>query len=73
LLFTLCAIALIEMSHIEDEVFHYLGLELNPASPITWIVILAVAGGAFYTVKRSLVQLNDAWETANAIPKEEEA
>ena len=73
LLFTLCAIALIEMSHIEDEVFHYLGLELNPTSPITWIVILAVAGGAFYTVKRSLVQLNDAWETANAIPKEEEA
>ena len=73
LLFTLCAIALIEMSHNEDEVFHYLGLELNPASPITWIVILAVAGGAFHTVKRSLVQLNDAWETANAIPKEEEA
>ena len=73
LLFTLCAIALIEMSHIEDEVFHYLGLELNPASPITWIVILAVAGGAFYAIKRSLVQLNDAWETANAIPKEEEA
>ena len=73
LLFTLCAIALIEMSHIEDEVFHYLGLELNPASPITWIVILVVAGGAFYAIKRSLVQLNDAWETANAIPKEEEA
>ena len=72
LLFTLCAIALIEMSHTEDEVFHYLGLVLNPASPITWIVILAIAGGAFYAVKRSLLQLNDAWETANAIPKEEE-
>ncbi|MDE0981546.1 MAG: branched-chain amino acid ABC transporter permease [Gammaproteobacteria bacterium] len=72
LLFTLCTIALIEMSHTEDEVFHYLGLVLNPASPITWIVILAIAGGAFYAVKRSLLQLNDAWETANAIPKEEE-
>ena len=72
LLFTLCTIALIEMSHTEDEVFHYLGLVINPASPITWIVILAIAGGAFYAVKRSLLQLNDAWETANAIPKEEE-
>ena len=72
LLFTLCTIALIEMSHTEDEVFHYLGLALNPASPITWIVILAIASGAFYAVKRSLLQLNDAWETANAIPKEEE-
>ena len=73
LLFTVCAIVLIEMSHTEDEVFHYLGLALNPASPITWIVILAIAGGAFYAAKRSLIQLNDAWETANAIPKEEEA
>lgn len=73
LLFTLCAIALIEMSHTEDEVFHYLGLALNPASPLTWIVVLAIGGGAFYATKRSLVQLHDAWETANAIPKEEEA
>ncbi|MFB0988132.1 MAG: branched-chain amino acid ABC transporter permease [Gammaproteobacteria bacterium] len=72
-LFAVCFIALIEMSHTEDEVFHYLGLELNPASPITWIVLLGIAGGAFYAVKRSLLQLNDAWETANAIPKEEEA
>ena len=72
-LFAACVIALIEISHTEDEVFHYLGLALNPASPITWIVTLAIAGGAFYAAKRSLVQLNDAWETANAIPKEEEA
>ena len=72
-LFAACVIALIEISHTEDEVFHYLGLELNPASPITWIVLLGIAGGAFYAVKRSVLQLNDAWETANAIPKEEEA
>lgn len=72
-LFAACVIALIEISHTEDEVFHYLGLELNPASPITWLVLLGIAGGAFYAVKRSVLQLNDAWETANAIPKEEEA
>ena len=71
-LFAACVIALIEISHTEDEVFHYLGLELNPASPITWIVLLGIAGGAFYAVKRSVLQLNNAWETANAILKEEE-
>lgn len=73
MLFTVCAVALIEMSHTEDEVFHYLGLALNPANPVTWVVLLTFAGGAFYAAKRSLLQLNDAWETANAIPKEEEA
>ena len=72
-LFAACVIALIEISHTEDEVFHYLGLELNPASPITWIVLLGIAGGAFYAVKRSVLQLNNAWETANAILKEEES
>ena len=73
LLFSLCAIALIEMSHTEDEIFHYLGLTLNPASPITWIILLTIAAAAFYAVKKSLRQLNDAWEIANANPQEEEA
>ena len=73
LLFALCAIALIEMSHSQDEVFHYLGLALNPSSAVSWILLLVAAGGTFYAAKRSLPQLNDAWETANAIPKEEEA
>jgi len=73
LLFALCVIALIEMSHTDEEVFHYLGLALNPASAISWMILLAAAGGAFFAVKKSLPQLNDAWETANAIPKEEEA
>ena len=61
------------MSHSQDEVFHYLGLALNPSSAVSWILLLVAAGGTFYAAKRSLPQLNDAWETANAIPKEEEA
>lgn len=73
LLFALCAIALIEMSHTEDEVFNFLGLSLNPASPVSWILLLAAAGGTFYAARKSLPQLSDAWETANAIPREEEA
>lgn len=73
LLFALCAIALIEMSHTDEEIFHYLGLPLNPSSSVSWIVLLAVAGGAFFAVRKSLPQLNDAWETANALPRKEEA
>lgn len=73
LLFATCAIALIEMSHTEDETFNYLGMALNPSSALTWIVIIAIASAAFYAVRRSRTQLLDAWETANAIPKEEQA
>ena len=73
LLFAVCAIALIEMSHPDDEMFHFLGMALNPSSPITWIAIVALASVAFYAVRRSRAQLFDAWETANAIPKEEQA
>lgn len=73
LLFAVCAIGLIEMSHTEEETFHFLGMALNPASAVSWGLLLAVAAAAFYAVRRSRTQLLDAWETANAIPKEEKA
>ncbi len=72
-LFALCTIALIEMSHTEEEVFHFLGLELNTASSATWIITTVIAAAAFYAVRKSLHQLSEAWDTANAIPKEERA
>lgn len=71
ILFALCAIGLIEMSHTDEETFHYLGMALNPASPLSWIGLLAVPGAAFYLVRRSLGQLLDAWETANASEEEQ--
>ena len=73
LLFATCAIALIEMSHTEDDVFNFLGVALNPSSPVSWIALIAVAAGAFYATGRSRSQLVDAWETANAAPNEEQA
>ena len=73
ILFSLTAIALIEMSHTEDEIFHFLGMALNTSSAVTWVVALALAGGTFFATKKSLGQLNEAWETANAIPKDEQA
>ena len=72
ILFSLTAIALIEMSHTEDEIFHFLGIALNTSSAVTWMVALALAGGTFFATRKSLGQLNEAWETANAIPKDEQ-
>ena len=72
ILFFLTAILLIEMSHTEDEIFHFLGIALNTSSAVTWMVALALAGGTFFATRKSLGQLNEAWETANAIPKDEQ-
>lgn len=73
LLFAVCTIGLIEMSHTDEETFHFLGIALNPASAVSWGLLLAVAAAAFYAVRRSRAQLLDAWETANAIPREKKA
>lgn len=67
-LFSICCVALIEMSHSDEEIFHFLGMELDPASLITWIAVAAIAAASFYATRRSLPQLNDAWESANKIP-----
>ena len=66
------AIALIEMSHTQEEVFHYLGLSLNPSSIYTWAVLIGLTGAAAYTTRRSLGQLRDAWDTANSAAAEKE-
>ena len=70
--FALSVIALIEMSHTDDEVFNFLGMSFEPSSAMSWILLLLIAGGAFFATKRSSVQLMDAWESANETPKEEE-
>jgi len=72
LVFALCCIAMIEMSHVEEEVFHFLGLPLNPSGPVSWIVMMLVAGASFYASKRSLLQLHQAWDEANTIPESRE-
>ncbi len=71
-LFALCSIALIEMLHSEEEIFHFFGLSLNTRSPITRVVILAIGTAAFFAARRSLHPLNEAWENANALPAEEQ-
>lgn len=73
LLFSMSCVALIEMSQTEEEIFHYLGLELDPGSIITWITAMIIAAAAFYATRRSLPQLSNAWESANAVPGSKDA
>ena len=70
-LFLIACVAMIEMSHTEEEVFHYLWMELNPSGLATWLITLFIACSSFYAVRLLLPQLKDAWERANTIPEKE--
>ncbi|MEC9218006.1 MAG: branched-chain amino acid ABC transporter permease [Pseudomonadota bacterium] len=70
-LFLMACVAMIEMSHTEEEVFHYLRMELNPSGLATWLITLFIACSSFYAVRLLLPQLKDAWERANTIPEKE--
>ena len=70
-LFLMACVAMIEMSHTEEEVFHYLWMELNPSGLATWLITLFIACSSFYAVRLLLPQLKDAWERANTIPEQE--
>ena len=70
-LFLMACVAMIEMSHTEEEVFHYLWMELNPSGLATCLITLFIACSSFYAVRLLLPQLKDAWERANTIPEKE--
>ena len=73
LLFAAASIAMIEMSHHEGEAFHYLGIPLESDNIFHWLLCAAVAAAAYYACKRSLPQLQNAWESANAIASTDNA
>ncbi len=60
------AIAMIEMSHTEGEIFHYLGATLDPSSLISWLIVVAITSISLYLTRLSLKQLVNAWEEVNA-------
>jgi branched-chain amino acid transport system permease protein len=59
------AVALIELTHTQEEVLHFLGASLRPASVISWIGVATVTAAAVYATRLSLGQLKKAWEFAN--------
>ena len=71
LLCMLTVIIMIELSHVEDQGLNILGLQLQPDSMLVWLLLLAIASGAYYAARRSLPQLRDAWDQANALPEDQ--
>lgn len=59
-------ILMIEMSHAEEEVWHFLGASLDSSSAMTWLVLAAMTIAAAWGTWRSKAQLARAWEIANA-------
>lgn len=73
--FLLAFIGMVELSHA-DELLHYLGMSLAADSPVSWLVLLMMAGGGAIGVRLARARLNDAWELANAAaagPQSQEA
>lgn len=63
--FLLAFIGMVELSHA-DELLHYLGMSLAADSPVSWLVLLIMAGGGAIGVRLARARLSDAWELANA-------
>lgn len=72
-IFILASIAMIELSHTDGEVFHYLGVSLERGSSIDWMLVGGIAIAAFLATRKSLQQLKDAWEDANTLPGDEDS
>ena len=72
LLFATAGVAMIEMLHHEGEAFHFLGLPLDSANLLHWLLCAVVATFAYLGCKRTLPQLQEAWESANAIDEADE-
>ena len=69
ILFLVGAIGMLEMSHREDAIFHFLGMELDTSSTITWLAAIIFTLGSLFATSKALPQLRDAWEEANTIPE----
>ncbi len=66
LLFILCVICLLELSHTAEPELHFLGLSLAQDSVLVWAGLLLLATLGWYLTKKSAPGLRRAWEAANA-------
>ncbi|MXY91167.1 MAG: branched-chain amino acid ABC transporter permease [Gammaproteobacteria bacterium] len=65
LLFILCVICLLELSHTAEPELHFLGLTLAQDSVLVWAGLLLFATLGWYLTKKSAPGLRRAWEAAN--------
>ncbi|MEX1197884.1 MAG: branched-chain amino acid ABC transporter permease [Pseudohongiellaceae bacterium] len=73
LLFVLTLMGMIELAHSSAQEFVYLGLPLNPEGLSSWLLLAGTAAVSWLALQRTLPQLRDAWETANALPRPKDA
>ncbi|MXZ32636.1 MAG: branched-chain amino acid ABC transporter permease [Gammaproteobacteria bacterium] len=64
LLFILCVICLLELSHTAEPELHFLGLTLAQDSVLVWAGLLLFATLGWYLTKKSAPGLRRAWEAA---------
>ena len=55
----------IEMLHHEGEPFGFLFLTLDSGNTLHWLALIVVGAASYFACRRSLGQLNVAWEEAN--------
>ena len=60
-------LAAIEMLHHEGEPFGFLFINLDSGNTLHWLALTAFAAASYYACRRSLGQLNAAWEEANRV------
>ena len=65
LLFILCAVGLLELSHTNEPEMHYLGLTLARDSLLVWTSLALFAGLGWLLAWKSTPRLRRAWEAAN--------
>ena len=65
LLFIVCVICLLELSHTAEPVMHILGLSLARDAPPVWAALLLLASLGWYLTRKSVPNLRKAWDAAN--------
>lgn len=63
--FLLAFVGMVELSHA-DGLLPYLGLSLAADSPVSWLVLMIMAGAGALGVRLARVRLSRAWEFANS-------
>ena len=70
--FALSLVAMVEMAHSSEAEFVFLGASFNSIGIVSWGVLIAIALGSYFALRRSLPALREAWAQANAIDSGEQ-
>ena len=69
-IFAIICVGIIEMLHHRGESFQFLFLQLNSSSLVSWFLILSASAISYFATKRTIPQLQAAWEEANSLAED---